>query len=219
MTLPALTFDFDQAPESSTNRRIPLSRQLWDLDWNDGLPHELTCDGIVVHACDFASVVPFIEAHYPSIFGQDARPSRFSKSGTSLTRRRYYEACGDFFAFRDAGKTVGVLVCTPVDWATYYIRSTAVLPEYQGKALIQRFFPYLFQRLRAAGIERVEADASPANFASTQNLLRQRFHVTGTVLSERWGALVRFTHFLDDAANGVFFDQFCDGVKRSDAAK
>jgi hypothetical protein len=85
--------------------------------------------------------------------------------------------------------------------------------------VIQKFFPHLFERLRLAGVERVEADASPANFASLQTLLRNRFNVTGSVLSERWGALVRLTRFLDDDATGVFLDQFCDGVRPQQAGR
>jgi GNAT superfamily N-acetyltransferase len=177
------------------------------------LPRRLTDDGVSVHAADFMTVAPFISAHYPAIFEHDRRPSRFRSGGSAPARVRYYQAAGDFFVFRDRGETVAVLICTPVDWSTYYIRSTAALPEYQGRGLVPRFFPFLFERLRAAGVERVEAEAAPSNFASLQHLLRHRFNVTGTVLSERWGALVRLTRFLDDDATEVFLDQFCDGVR------
>lgn len=194
--------------------RTSLSRALWDIDWNQGLPLVLTEDGIAVHATDFESAAPFISAHYPALFEHDQRPSRFRSGGSAESRRRYYQAAGDFFEFRrEGGETVAVLICTPVDWSTYYVRSAAALPEYQGRGVIQRFFPHLFERLRLAGVERVEADAAPSNFASLQNLLRHRFNVTGTVLSERWGALVRLTRYLDDDATGVFLDQFCDGVR------
>jgi GNAT superfamily N-acetyltransferase len=194
--------------------RTSLSRALWDIDWNEGLPLELTDDGVAVHASDLARAAPFIEAHYPALFEQDLRPSRFRSGGSAASRRRYYELAGDFFEFRrEGGETVAVLICTPVDWSTYYLRSAAALPEYQGRGVIQKFFPHLFERLRLAGVERVEADASPANFASLQSLLRNRFNVTGSVLSERWGALVRLTRFLDADATGVFLDQFCDGVR------
>jgi ribosomal protein S18 acetylase RimI-like enzyme len=192
--------------------RPPLSRELWGIDWRDCLPRELS-DGLSVHAADFLTVAPFIGAHYPAIFEQDRRPTRFRSGGSASSRLRYYQAAGDFFAFRDGAEIVAVLICTPVDWSTYYIRSAAALPEYQGRGLVPRFFPFLFERLRAAGVERVEAEAAPSNFASLQHLLRHRFNVTGTVLSERWGALVRLTRFLDDDATEVFLDQFCDGVR------
>ncbi|HEY3500089.1 MAG TPA: GNAT family N-acetyltransferase [Polyangiaceae bacterium] len=214
MTEPALAFSSLPTSGPVETRRVPLSRELWDIDWREELPHVLADDGIVVDACDFSEVVPFIAANYPGIFGYESRPSRFLAGGTSAARRRYYEAVGDCFVFRDGLETAGVLICTPVDWGTYYIRSTALLPEYQGRGLVQRFFPRLFERLRAAGVERVEAETAPSNFASLQILLRSRFSVTGTVLSERWGALVRLTRFLDGAAGEVFLDQFCDGLQR-----
>ena len=192
---------------------VPLSRELWGIDWSESLPRALDAEGVRVDALDFPRAASFIQAHYPAIFEHDRRPTRFRAGGTPDSRRRYYQAVGDFFGFWRADELVAVLVCTPVDWGTYYIRSAAALPEYQGNGVIQRFFPFLFERLRAAGVERVEAEVSPSNFASLQHLLRLRFNVTGTVLSERWGAMVRLTRFLDEDATEVFLDQFCDGVR------
>ena len=71
----------------------------------------------------------------------------------------------------------------------------------------------LFEQLKRAGVERVEADTSPANMATMHLLTRLRFNMTGTTLSERWGAHVHFTKFLDERSEGVFLEQFCSGVK------
>ena len=79
--------------------------------------------------------------------------------------------------------------------------------------MIQRFFPEMFAVLRAAGVERVEADTSPSNMATLHLLSRLRFNPTGTVLTDRWGAHIKFTRYLDDAAEQVFLDQFCTGVR------
>jgi len=38
------------------------------------------------------------------------------------------------------------------------------------------------------------------------------FNVTGSVLSDRWGAQVRLTRFLDAQSEDVFLRQFCAGV-------
>ena len=38
-------------------------------------------------------------------------------------------------------------------------------------------------------------------------LSRLRFNPSGTVLTDRWGALLKFTRFLDDAAEQVFLDE------------
>jgi len=58
--------------------------------------------------------------------------------------------------------------------------------------------PVLFEILKSAGVERIEADTSPGNFASMTVMTRLRFNLTGTVLSERWGAMMHFTKFLDE---------------------
>jgi hypothetical protein len=42
---------------------------------------------------------------------------------------------------------------------------------------------------------------------------RLRFNVTGTCLSERWGANVHFTKFLNGDNERTFLQQFCSGVK------
>jgi hypothetical protein len=104
---------------------------------------------------------------------------------------------------------VGLFIGNPVDWSTYYIRSTAFLREYQGRTLYQRFLAQLFALLAEAGVSRVEADTAPSNLQCVAALMRQRFSASGTVLSERWGALSRFTRHLDPDAEETFLRQFC----------
>src|SRR6185503_19487640 len=100
-----------------------------------------------------------------------------------------------------------------VDWSTYHIRFCAFLPEYQGRQLLQRFFPTFFRILKQAGVERIETETSPSNLAIMHIMNRFHFNVTGTLMSERWGALVRFTKFLDEESERVFLQQFCTGIK------
>lgn len=201
-------------PETTdSRRRTPLlSELLWNLRWEEHLPERVTQDGVMVVHSDFERALPFIVAHYAEIF-QDDPSSPFASAKLDEAKARYYRAAGDFFEFVHAGRTVGLLVGTPVDWSTYYIRSAASLREYQGKKMIQRFFPKMFALLKSAGVERVEAHTSPSNMATLHLLTRLRFNVTGSVLSERWGAHVHFTRFLDDDRERTFLDQFCTGVR------
>jgi len=134
-------------------------------------------------------------------------------SSRHAAKNRYYEEYGDVFVFEHGNKTVGLLVCTPVDWGTYYIRFVAVLPEYGGRKLFQTLLPVLLDVLSASVVERVEAETSPSNLAFVHIMNKFSFNVTGTVLSERWGALVRFTRFLDGNSEDVFLRQFCTGVR------
>ncbi len=199
------------AGEQGSPLAPPLSTLLWGFSWSEILPYALGNEVSVVFS-SFDRALPFIRNHYAEIFHEDATASPFVTK-VDTARQRYYRAAGDFFEFVHDERTVGLLIGTPIDWGSYYIRSAAALPSYQGKKIIQRFFPVLFDQLKRAGVERVEADTSPSNMATMHLLTRLRFNMTGTVLSERWGAHVHFTKFLDETSEHVFLEQFCSGIK------
>jgi RimJ/RimL family protein N-acetyltransferase len=188
----------------------PLSRVLWGIDWRASLPFQ--AGRLTVVQSSFAESRAFVAEQYQTIFEEEGA-GPFATEVRSA-KQRYYDLAGDFFAVRDEARTVGLLVCTPADWSSYYIRSAAMLPEYQGARIIQTFYTsVLFPTLQAAGVERIELDTSPANLAMMHIATRLKFNQTGTLLSERWGALVHFTKFLDDEQESVFLRQFCAGVK------
>ena len=191
--------------------RLPLSHALWGIDWNDRLPFQV--GELVVMASRFEDARPFIQDSYGSVFEEDAGSGVFA-TDMSSAKQRYYDLAGDFFEVRHGQRTVGLLVCTPTDWSTYYIRSAALLPDYQGARIIQNFYcRVLFPMLQAAGVERIELDTSPANLAMMHIATRLKFNQTGTLLSERWGAIIHFTKFLNAEKEDVFLRQFCAGVK------
>ncbi len=206
-----LGLERDAVPASSRHPREPLSRTLWGLEWSEHLPIELP-GGLVVRASSYDQALPFIREHYAAIFQEDGQ-SPFSSSRLTDPKERYYRVAGDFFEFAREEQTVGLLVCTPVDWSTYYVRSAATLPEERGTYMVQRLLPWMFERLRASGVERIEADASPGNSISLMGLLRMGFVVSGTTLSERWGALTRLSLILEEECDRVFVRQFCHGVR------
>jgi hypothetical protein len=190
-----------------------FSRSIWNIDWSDHLPRVITSDGIAVEWTTFESILPFVNEHLANIFEETFNGSPFLKRPISPSKARYYRECADVFQFRDGARVVGILVCTPIDWSTYYLRLAATIPEYHGRNLPQRFFPQLFDILKKAGVERVEAETSPSNLAVIHSMTRMRFNVTGTISSERWGVLVRLTKFLDAECEDVFLRQFCAGIR------
>jgi hypothetical protein len=206
-------------PQSLAGRGHPkravatFSQAIWGIDWSEHLPLTITQDGVIVAESSFEETAPFVRENVAAMFDEDPEGSPFLEGSSTGAKARYYSRFGDFFEFRSDGKPVGVLVCTPVDWSTYYIRFCAFLPEYQGRQLLQKFFPEFFRILQMAGIERVETETSPSNLAVMHMMNRFRFNVTGTSLSERWGALVRFTKFLDAASEQVFLRQYCTGIQ------
>jgi GNAT superfamily N-acetyltransferase len=198
-----------QAPAKGLRR---LSEVLWNLDWSRLLPLDVG-DGVVVTASSLEQALPFIQAHYAEIFEESPDDHRFWREPMSQARVRYYQQVGDFFEFKRAGQTIGLMIGTTTDWSTYYIRSAAVLGAYQGLHVIQRLVRVLCGWLREAGVSRVEIDTAPSNLAIIQILTRLRFNLSGTVLTERWGVNARFTKFLDDAAEDIFLRQYCSGVQ------
>jgi GNAT superfamily N-acetyltransferase len=190
-----------------------FSEAIWDVDWSAHLPMALSTDGVVVEYSTIERARAFFAQNLAAIVEEDPASTPFLQNGASDAKTRYLQRFGDCFEFKDGDRTAGFMLCTPVDWSTYYIRLTAILPEYHGKKLPQRFLPKLFEVLKDAGVERIETDTSPSNLAVMHIMNRFRFNVTGTILSERWGALVRFTKFLDEESEGVFLRQFCTGIR------
>src|SRR6185436_13954973 len=101
--------------------------------------------GVTAHASSYDTALPFVRDHYAEIF-QESADSPFA-AGMGSRKERYYRVAADFFEFKIAETTVGLLIGSAVDWSTYYIRSAAVLPEHQGKKIVQRFFPQMFDLL------------------------------------------------------------------------
>src|SRR5262249_36586756 len=159
---------------------------------------------IVARAGSLSSIAAFVAHHAAEIFEEDPSTSRFLPQRMTRAKRRYYELFADIFEFVEGERTAGVLVGTPVDWSTYYVRFVGTLPEVRGRKPFQAFLPRLLRILGAAGGERVEAETSRSNLAFVHIMNKFAFNVTGTAMSERWGALVRFTKFLDPESEEVF---------------
>jgi hypothetical protein len=190
---------------SDQEKPVTLSQRYWNLDWTATCPWRF--DDVVVEAAPFAAGIPFMREHYPSIFETHGEQSRFLSSPMTAAKRRFCDEA-DTFVFRSADRTIGLFIGNPSDWSTYYLRSTAILPAYRERRLFTRFVEQLYAPLRAVGVERVEAECSPANTPIMRVLIGQGFFVTSTANSERWGATVRLTKFLADEAAQVFLRQF-----------
>jgi hypothetical protein len=192
----------------ATHAPLPraLSRRLWDLDWGKHLPWHF--DEITVEHADFDGAVPFMKAHYGTIFEAESKASRFLHDPMTDAKLRYCREM-DVFLFRDAGATVGVVLSHPTDWSSYYVRSAAFLPAYRGRNLQSRWFEASYAPLRAVGVERIEAECAPSNAVTVCILNKLGFAVTATSNTERFGALVRFTKFLQEEAETTFLRQFC----------
>jgi RimJ/RimL family protein N-acetyltransferase len=201
----------DDAPASERRPRQALSAMLWGIDWASHLPVDVG-SGVTVHTRTYDECVPFVRQNYARIFHEDGT-SPFTQTRSDPAKERYYRLAADFFGFHLGDQMIGLIVGTPSDWSTYYLRSCAVLPEHLGKKILHPFMPLLFDLLKSAGLERVEVDTSPSNLSMMQILTRLSFNVTGSLLTDRWGAHVRLTRYLAEDREDVFLRQFCSGVR------
>lgn len=184
-----------------------MSKRIWGFDWADHLPWQV--DAVSVEVGSFAlDALPFIESHYSRIFGGADATQRFLSDPMTDAKRRFGDEM-DVLLFRAERMTIGLLIGHPLDWSTYYMRSVAILPEYRDRRLLTRIMEQTCEPLRAAGVERIEGDCSPANLPMMRMLTGLGFLVTAAANSERWGAMVRSTKFLREDAEDVFARQFC----------
>jgi hypothetical protein len=198
---PAIASQPPTPPGGST-----LTQRVWGLRWDDHMPWEF--DGIRVELGNAAAVNDFLLQNRELLFGGVEGAGRFLADPTTPAKQRWVDEM-DVFVLRQDAKTVGILCGHPTDWTTYYLRSTALLPEVRGAGLIQRVMERLYAPLLAVGTERMEAETSPTNLLPLRALLSQGFIVSSMLNSERWGACLRLTKHLTSAAHTTFVQQFC----------
>ena len=196
----------DAARPVVSARREPVTRmseRYWGLTWPTTGHGGLTVVPVPFEAC-----LPFMTAHYAHLF--ESEPDRFFEEKMTDAKRRYL-AEADCFLFQRDGKDVGLCVCDPSDWSSYYIRTYSLLPEVRHGEFSMSFLRYMFERLRAVGVKRVEADTAPSSLAVQRALTGLGMLITHTVASERWGLLLHLTGFLDEDAERAFRRQFLQG--------
>jgi len=183
-----------------------MSMRLWRLDWSAHLPWFFD-DGFA-EVATAEEALPFIRQHYPAIFGLPTETGgRFLPSPMTEAKRRFFDEM-DFFFLRVEDRTAGVVMGHPSDWTSYYVRSAAVLPEFRDRRVLTQFAERLYEPLRSVGVERLEAECSPANLPMSRLLTGQGYVVTASVNSERWGVMLRYTKFLLEDAKAAFMHQY-----------
>lgn len=195
--------------EREAHRNCSASRRLWGLDWGAVLPWSI--GDVSVAYGTFADALEFIGEHYAQIFRTAESP--FFSEPIDGAKRRFYDDA-DTFLYRHAGRTVGIFVAHPSDWATYYMRTAALLPEYRSRGIVSEFMQRICEPLRAAGVARLEGDVSPSNQPMMRLHVGQGFQANASACSERWGLMVHFTRYLRPEAEAIFQRQFCSVVTK-----
>lgn len=184
---------------------LTLSATLWGLDFRSTLPRALS-GGLQAVPGELARIRDFLASRFPSL--TEEALSGVVNASTRDAKLRYLSAC-DLIELRDQDRTLGAVVGAPEDWSTYYVRIFAIAEECQHPRIIRKLVrECLFQPLAMYGVQRIAAETSPANRAMCRLFSELEFHATGHQLSDRWGALVRYTRFLDRSCEAVFLGQF-----------
>jgi GNAT superfamily N-acetyltransferase len=185
-----------------------MSERWFGLDWREHLPWEFC--GVRIEYGEMADVMPFIEEHFPKMFGREDQDGWLADP-MSRNKLRFYDDA-DVFVVRDGEKLVGLEIAHPTDWSTYYLRSHALLPAYRGRGIMAELMKRRVAVLASVGVQRMEGDVVPANVAQMIAHTRIGGVVTGTLNSDRWGTVIRLTKYIDPDADEVFRKQFCCGT-------
>lgn len=184
---------------------------MWGFSLGDWLPYEVGTDGITAVAGELDRIGRFLSDQFSS-FAEEAHGSSPTALVTERKRRYLCDDC-DLVELRYRGDTVGVLIGAPEDWSTYYVRVFALRRDFQRFAVVRRFVrECLFQPLSERGVERICADTSPANLAMSRLFGELNFFATGSLLSDRWGPLNRYTLFLSTDCDAEFRRKFGVGA-------
>jgi len=184
---------------------LSMSMRLWGLDWGAHLPWYF--DDVRAEVATAEEALPFIRQHYPAIFGKPGGEGQFLSSPMTEAKRRFFGEM-DFFMLRVGDQDAGIVFGHPTDWTSYYVRSAAVVPAFRDRRVLTQFGERLFEPLRSVGVERIEAESSPANVPMARLLTGQGYIVTASVNSERWGVMLRYTKFLVAEAQAAFMRQY-----------
>jgi hypothetical protein len=202
---------FADLAEQSGTFRSPAARTLsdafWRLDLTRDLPRTITKDGVEVMPGEFDRIRGFLAREFPSLTEEGLAAAPLDPQ-LADTKRWYLGHACDLLELRKSDETIGVMIGAPEDWSTYYLRVYAVAPRHQRPILSRRFAECVVGPLVACGVQRIVTDTSPTNAAAALRLSEMRFHVTGQQLSERYGPLVRYTKFLDPAAEAAFVSRY-----------
>ncbi|MBL6989386.1 MAG: GNAT family N-acetyltransferase [Bacteriovoracaceae bacterium] len=205
-----------KSPVKQSEGSEKLSTDLWDLNWQEHLPITipLSTGGTAdFKSCSSHVAFEFLKKNYDQLFTENEKHSSFLFTDGHPAKFDFYSRCCDVFCYSIKGTTIGILVANPVDWSSYYIRYINILPAYRGNKLFEVALQCILDLLSDHDLKRVTIEVSPSNLYQIQRLTRLNFNITGTSNSERWGALLQLTKFLDETHESSFLQHFCVGPR------
>ena len=194
---------------SSTLSSEPsLTEFVLDFNWDTLMPLSLSqSPQVMCQKTTVEEAFRFIEKNYLKMHESQNAPN----ATDSLENKfRFYQNMGDFFIMtKERSEAVGLMVAHLSDWSTYYIRYTGLLPSFQKKGLFQTLIHSLIQKLGSKSIDRIEYDISPDHQQQIYLANKMNFIYSGTLLTERWGTLLRYTYYINKHKKVDYINQFC----------
>lgn len=188
--------------------KTSLSEKIWQIPWDELLPRQI-CDGVTCEYSDYETIDQFFKNETPNVYQSPNSQFLGASDESETARRTFYETCGDFFVFREQSLIKGIFIGNAIDWSGYYLRNASFLPELQQKQVYQTFLGWLLRVLSEHGVIRAEGDVAPNHLAHIHILNKLKFRNVGTILTDRWGAQLRFCCYLRDSVEERFDSRFC----------
>ena len=186
-----------------------LSQILWGIDWSHFLTDIQGNSGKIYH-CQLEMGLNRPEFNdFLEKSGQEFQNNQnFESEQPCDLKKKFYSDISDTFSITTESKTVGLIISAPIDWETYHIRYVHIDPNFRREGLSYIFLEEIFNILKQHSIKRIETESSPMNRSSIGLCKKLGFIQTGNILSDRWGALIKWTKFLDKKLENIFFRQF-----------
>lgn len=191
-----------------------LSETIWNIDWNNYFPYSLDSNDIIIKKESFETANSFIEKNKNITLPKNDLRSHFLINENYKLKLKYYKEICDVFSIYDKEDSIiGIYITEPIDWSSYYIRYTNLLPKSRGSNISVNFTNYLLEILKKYPVDRLVCEVSPSNLRMVKRLSELKFNITGNSLSERWGSLITFTKFLNEKNEKFFISNFCTGLR------
>ena len=193
--------------------RIPLSTQLFGIDWNKYFPYEIPNSPLVLKYSSYEESFDFLANNFAKIDDGNEISFPVVQDGTPEAKKRFYQTAGDFISCYDGDKLVGAFVGNPVDWSSYYFRGAYVLGEYRKYKAFRSWITQVLNILSTHNVNRAFVEVASSNLICVHTFNKLGFNVTGTRVSERWGSLLYFAKFLNTDSERLFLDRHCVGIR------
>ncbi len=190
---------------------VKISQVIWGIIWEEYFPLK-----IGDYSIEVSSQKEFNEIKNASesfIVSSENSNDTFIKELSSVAKFKYLEMASDFFKFKYKNEIVGVVVCEAGDWSSYYLRYIYIDKNHRSNKLTIEFVNAIESVLRNYKVDKVICDVSTGNLSQLSRMSDLSFICTGNMLSERFGAMIKMTKFLDEKSLHVFTSHFNQSFK------